>query len=289
MYKRRWQWWYIVCLKWKDQSRKSRVCMGYLAGMIWAFFVACRYAKFSSGLGIQMIEPWVLVTNYWADILLLQIAFLAVISDAPFVDNLSQSIMLRCRNKWVWNYSMILYILIHSVTYWTMIVGASILPAFLVKHDCFNQWSNTMKILIQAVPSNALTQYRLNLFSVNLLYERTPYAAAIWSFFLNVLCSGTVGIFVYFINLKTKKSWGNVVVLLIMLYGVLIVRDGGMVGLPYDFSIIAHVIVDLHGKNRLSLRDSMVLFILLDLIFILGIKKSTRNCDYREVNGNRIW
>lgn len=100
MSENRGQWLYIAWLKWRQQIRKPRVCVGYLTGGVCAFTVAWRYTGFSGGLGVQVIEPWILMMNYWGELLLLMIGLLAVITDAPFVDSLSQSVMLRSRDKW---------------------------------------------------------------------------------------------------------------------------------------------------------------------------------------------
>lgn len=289
MSENRWQLIYIIWLKWRQQIRKPRVYVGYLAGGVCAFSVACRYAGFSSGLGVQIMEPWILMMNYWGDLLFLAIGFLAVITDAPFVDSLSQSVMLRSKSKRIWNQAMILYIMVHSLLYWMMIMLVSCIPCFFVKHHLSDQWSSTMKILLNVIPTNAITQYRLNPCSVQLLRERAPFEAALWGFLMIVLCSVVMALFVYLVNLKTGRPLGAFAVLVIMLYSVLIIRDGGMNGLPFEASFLAHAIVDLHGSGGMSMISSLMLFVVLGGILTLSIKKVSKHCDYREVNGNRLW
>lgn len=279
----------IVRLKWTQQFRKPRVYVGYLAGGTWAVSVACRYAGFSSGLGVQIIEPWILLLNYWGDVTLLTLGFLAIVSDAPFVDSLSQGIMLKCKSKMTWNESMLLYILLHSLCYWAMIMIVSSIPCLFVKSGFGNQWSRTIKILINALPTNAITEYRLNFFSTQLLKERTPFEAAVWSYILAVLFSYTLALFVYMINLKTGRPLGAFWVLFVLLYSVLIIRDGGMNGIPYDISPMARAIVDYHGTGGMNLITSLLIFLVFSAVFIIGIKKTAMSCDYREVNGNRLW
>lgn len=142
-----------------------------------------------------------------------------------------------------------------------------------------------MKILLNAIPSNALTQYRLNPCSVRLIQERIPSEAALLGFALIVLFSVVMGLFVYLVNLRTGRPLGAFAVLVLMLYSVLVIRDGGMNGIPYAASFLAHVIVDLHGRDGMSLTGSLLWFVIL----ILNIKKVSKHCDYREVNGNRLW
>lgn len=277
----------LLRIKLRQQMGNPRALMGYLLGCVQAVVIAMRYIGFSAGWSIGVFEPYTILMNYWADMALLLLGFYLVISDAPFVDCLSQTMLLRADQRKNWTRAMMGYIFLNCALYWAAVLLASMLPCLFTQRQEGNVWSETMRILVEIQPQNAISKWGLNLFSGSLTKEWNPYGAVFAMYALAVLHGVDMALVIYALNLKTGKPAGSLAALAILFFGAIVIYNSDM--LPVRISPLANGMLCFHGKNGISFGFSVTVFLVLLLVLLVWVKRVSETCDFRVANGERLW
>ena len=279
----------IFKIKFFQESRKPRVLAGYVLGISQAGFLAWNYVRFSSGMEIQFMEPFIMLMNNWYSYTLIALGYFIVIADAPFVDNLSHMVMVRSGGRYPWARAMCFYMAWQAVLY----LGVSALASFAVCSlgTCIrgNGWSEPLHILMQVQPVSAVKNYGFVFFSAEVLEKWLPYTAFLHCFSLAVLYLYSLALVLFGLNLLTSFPLGSFAVLLIHFVGVLGIKNEGF--FPMQGSLLANAVLEFHDGRPagLGLGYSYVQFFILCAAVWLGVKYIMRRCDYRVANNGRLW
>lgn len=272
-----------------QEFHKPRIFAGYLLGISQSAFLAWNYVRFSSGMDIQFMEPFLMLMNNWYSYTLVMLGYFIVIADAPFIDNLSQLVMVRAGSKRKWGQAMCLYMLFQAVFY----LGLCALISFAVciHGSCVsgNEWSKPLRVIMQVQPASAIQDYGFVFFSAKVLEIWRPYMAFFHCFCLTVLYLYSFALILFGLNLLSDFPVGSFGILLLHFVGVLVIKNEGE--MPLFASLLAHGILEFHDGRQtgLTLEYSYVQFLVLCMVAGIGIWYLLKKCDCRVANSGRLW
>ena len=278
----------LLRIKFLQDFHKMRVWAGYLFGISQAILLSWNYVRFSAGLEIQLAESFLLLMNNWFSYTLMTLGYFIAVADAPFIDNLSNAVMLRAGSRQRWARGMELYLLLQSLLYWGLMAAACFSVSALGRLTVQNGWSRVLRTILQ-VRSAAALDYGFVFFSPGVLEIWTPAAAFLHAFLLAVCYTYTLSLLMFTLNLLSRFPLGNFLVLMLHFLGVLFIKNEGM--MPLGGSLLANAILEFHdGRDTgISLTYSYLLFAFLLAGEGIGIKSLIRKCDFRVANSERLW
>lgn len=272
-----------LCLyEFKIEIQSKRVLLGYLVGIVIMFKQSVGYLLYANeaGLSVNVLEPFVITGNNYNTVMFLVLGWLLVISEAPFVNSNSTFLMYRTQRK-IWNYAMILYIVVQGIFYYAITAVSSIVMSMPNGYFA-NIWSSAIvKISSGENTVNALDVY----FPYpQFIKQETVFGAFIITWSLCLMYGIVLALVLYVFNLFTNQIVGAVAAFLFHFLGYELMKEGYMVIIKY--SLLARSVPVLLIGNELdaTLPQSYALFALLIgiLIFISGI--IVKYVDFKEIS-----
>ncbi len=278
----------LIRIKFLQDFHKMRVWAGYFFGISQAVLLSMNYVRFSADLEIQPAEPFLLLMNNWFSYTLMALGYFIVVADAPFIDNLSNAVILRSGSRQRWARGMGIYLLLQSFLYWGIMYAACFSVSAFGNLSVQNEWGRVLQTILRIRPEAAL-EYGFVFFSPEVLETWTPAAALLHSFLLAVCYTYTFSLLMFALNFLSRFPLGNFLVLMLHFLGVLFIKNEGL--LPLGGSLLANAILEFHdGRNTgMSLTYSYLLFAVLLAAEGIGIKNLIRKCDFRVANSERLW
>lgn len=163
-------------------------------------------AEFASVVHLP-VTPWIFpflaVDPYSLLMIMLGIVFL--FCDAPFIDAHQPYIIIRSGRK-DWVFGQIMYIMLATAFYYLFIILISIV-LLLPNLDFSMGWGKVLGTLAQ---TNAGSQFQVTLtIDYRILLTYTPLKAMVLSFLLIYLVSIFLGLFMFVINMTSRRGIGN--------------------------------------------------------------------------------
>lgn len=188
-------------LKWKG-SPKIWVVGAFL--VFYIYNLTSPIAAFCMDVGYP-VTPW-LFPYFFSNSstsLLLMLAFVLFLCDAPFLDQQQMLVLIRT-GRYKWAIGQLLYIAFSSFLYFWAIYVLSLL--FALPHlQLTNEWGKIIGTLTQ---TNAGPNYGIMSLSFNVMNYYTPARAMLMSFTLMWGIGIFLGDFMFFVNLRHNKSLG---------------------------------------------------------------------------------
>lgn len=133
---------------------------------------------------LNVLEPFIAITNSNLLIMIIPGVFLTLISDFPKTDG-NTLFFLQRTDRINWVIGQALFVVFAIVTFITVIFIASVLPVIrLASYE--NCWSDTVMNFKKAFPEKSMT-FGANLITENLTYQVSPLSAAVQSSVLVML------------------------------------------------------------------------------------------------------
>lgn len=188
-------------LKWKGNP-KIWVVGAFL--IFYIYNLVAPIAAFCQDVGYS-VTPWLFPYFFSnsSSSLLLMLAFVLFLCDAPFLDQQQILVLIRT-GRYKWAAGQLLYIAASSFLYFLAIFVLSLF--FILPHlHLTNEWGKIIGTLTQ---TDAGQNYGIMDLSFNVMNYYLPVEAMLLSFTLMVGIGISLGNFMFFVNLRCNKSLG---------------------------------------------------------------------------------
>lgn len=231
-----------VCGKLCKNQIRSEVCsmrvwMGYLIGIMFVLGKSVPYLRYAhdSGNPVNLLDCYMILGNDENSIIFLVLGLLLILSDAPFMSNLSFYAIYRT-NKGIWNQAMICYVVVQSFIYYLVLAVVSIVIS-IPQGYAANIWSVPMQRLSEEGGSLIGIRYGIQ-FSYQ---EAMHLQKACWMFlhtvFDNMLYGIMLGLVLYAMNIVVRRTIGIIGTMIIHVVGFIAMREG--MGFTIRLSLLA--------------------------------------------------
>lgn len=262
----------------KTELLSKRIIAAYIVAITGTLMIISRFGQYAASNHIQFLEPFVLTLSNRASVSFLIIGYLLLMSDAPFVNSRTLSIIYRTRKK-IWAKSMFIYIILHTLIYY-LIVFIAAAASCMYKAYPGNIWSTPMYVLTVYNPTTAFNDFGISSPGITLIKYCQPLGAALHSFLLIFLYSILLTMIMFVINMNIHKIAGSLCTVFIHVIGYAI--SGGLFELNIKYSLLANAILPYHNSGEtMSLSFSYSLFTILIIICLCIMNFVTRFSDYK--------
>lgn len=218
---------------------------------------------------VQIFEPYIVIGSRIPFFMGILLGSLLLLSDAPFVNTLSQYEIIRIgRIKWLWG--QITYIFISCILYSIMMLAfLCIVTVFYSEPSLENTWSEGMNILAVKQPAFIVRKFAFSFAFPEMIDALTPLKAVGETLVFNSLYMFFIGCVILVVNLMTKRCLGWVMAAMLHILGYISYANGGM-GIPMKCSLLCCAVPAYHYIQALEM-SSQYAFILLSILSILLI------------------
>lgn len=239
-----------------------------------------KYLSFAHAVGysVQIFEPYIVTGSNILFLMGVFLGSLLLLSDAPFVTEMSKYEMLRIgRKKWL--VSQIVYIVIACILYSVVILLFTVVVS-AVSSDCIwsDSWSRTMVMLAERQPGFA-DQFRFSFKFPDYIRSTKPFAALWLTFLYNNLYMVTMGLCMLVFHLFIKRNAGWVAAMALHIVGYMIYANAGWGIISVKYSLLCCAAPGFHYVAAYGMGNgySFMLFaaIIIFLIFA-GISNASR-------------
>lgn len=273
----------LVKMKLLEGITNPRIWAGYLLGIGYAWFVSGRYMAFSSGRPVQAAESFLVLLDRRLFLSVLMMGYFLIVADAPFISQRTYLTMGRC-GKRRWLRSMLLYLLIQTMLYYSVVLMACVLSG-IAESYLQNVWSEPMDILCRIRPDDALLKYNLTYPSFEILNSLLPWEAAGHALVLILGYSYFLSSIAVLGNLYFSGIVGSVLMVLVYMAGIIMVND--MIFYPIWISLLGNAILSMHFYNDVPVPLSYSYFLLYGLVLVLNrlIMSNSYRIDFVQGQG----
>lgn len=243
------------------EIQSKRVWMGFLIGIMVVWQQVWNLMQYinDTNEAVNVLEGYLYVGNNDLDHLFLALGWLLIVSDAPFVTNLSFFSIYRTSKK-IWNQAMLLYMVVISGIYELTLVMAGIIMC-IPRGYAANIWSVPMVNLASEQTGRIAFQYNINFPYLDFMKSKTIIIAFAHTFLCNWFYLVILGFVLYTLNLIGRRIWGIMGAFLIHFLGYELMKEGYM--MTIRFSLLARSIPGLQigGVTDVQLENTYVLFL----------------------------
>lgn len=183
----------------KSSITDKRVIAGYILGIFSILKESINFRLYTGNHTINVAECF-LVSSRQTGLYLF--GAILILSDAPFVNSGSFMMIHRVKRK-VWYNSSWIYMFLHMLIYYAVLLGVSIIP-FATKAYPENKWSLTT-LWMQGGMSEKMAEYNIAPVSKN-IFEFTPLNALLIALTLLILYSMIYIALMFSLNLYLGKK-----------------------------------------------------------------------------------
>lgn len=271
----------ILRLKFKSWSTNPMIYLGFFLGMSFSLTDTLEIARTSKRTGewICMMEPTVVAgSSAWQSLFLL-LGVLMILSDSPFINELTPAVVLRTSRK-RWFAAQIGYIWAVCALYYLFIAIFSMLICMPYAYP-ENVWSH----LLYAVANGELYGTGIEFSNVAFLRANPPLYAFAITICFQITYAATLELILFFINTRAFRSGGLCIVMLIHVLGYVLFLEG-LTGIR-KFSLLLHALPAMHGTTYCfgirfapTIMESGVLFLLIDASLTAALILSAKRFDF---------
>jgi hypothetical protein len=270
-------------IQFQEWRNKPLVWLGLLLGLNFTFGPTMEFCRISRDLGepIQIFEPYIVIGSSAWDMLFVFLGLVLILADAPFVDALTPSMVMRSSRR-QWFLAQILYIASVSCVYYMILALFSALVCAGVGY-VGNLWSSVLNGI--AAGSSAYDRYLVDFGNVAFLKQYSPTSALL----LTIACQFSYGLIleliVFLLNLTWRRAYGICVALSIHIIGYVTFLEG-IVGLK-KLSLMVNALPAMHGTRfSHSMQasptwfESLLIGLCLTCVLIISAMHRARKFDF---------
>lgn len=257
-----------------------------LAGIFMYIYCIEPMSHYASVLGtpLNIIEPFISVTNCTFFAPLMPILFLFLVSDEPRLDQSSLFILYRSgRAKWFCG--QLLFIMLAGLTYLLIVFIISIL--FIWK-DSFiaNGWSIAVRQIHEPKNRELFEQSGLSQIELSVLNQFRPYTALIYSFLSMWGYMTATGSIMLLFTLNGKKLFGVFLNVLVNGISLLMFSSESFLKwiLPPSHVILARHYDDSLNITYLDIKYSLLYDAVLLICVVLFAYRSAKKCSFHVID-----
>lgn len=272
-----------LCLyEFRIEIHSKRVLLGYLVGIVIILKQAVGYMVYAKeiGMSVNVLEAFVISGNNYNTVMFLVLGWLLIISDAPFVNSNSTFLIYRTERK-IWNYAMILYILIQGVCYYAVIAISSIFIS--ISNGYFaNIWSTA--IIRLSSNENTVNAMEVYFPYQSFMKQESIFEAFVITWTLCLLYGIILTMVLYVFNLFTNQIVGTVIAFLFHFLGYELMKEGFMIVIKYSLLARSVPVLLIGNDLGVTLQQSYGVSAVLVVVLILISNKIVRYVDFKEVS-----
>lgn len=267
----------------KLQKYNFRIWAAYALGFGLCLKNMHAYISLANGIdySIQIMEPYILIGTRIPYFMGTLLGGLLLVSDAPFITQLSNYEIIRVgRKKWV--ITQMLYIVFRCIRYSVAILFFSCFMSFISTDVIWsNNWSETMNMVAVEQSYFVIRKFAFSFEFPEYIMEVKPYLAMLLTLFYNSLYMILAGFCIFVINLIFKHGAGWLVAAILHIVGYVIYANGGAV-LSIKYSLLCCAAPGYHYIEKYSMSpiySATILVVISLIIFVLAICASKKvNC-----------
>ena len=218
-----------------------RTIMSFLFGAVLVCMCGYPYIKFAcfARSEIQAFELYIICGSSGYSFLALLLGNILLLSNAPFVDEITTYEILRLgKSRWV--NSKILYLVSSCIAYSVFLLIVSVIFSLFKGNVVFiNEWSYAMKELAFKQPTYAIESFRVAFSHGNFIASVNPYTAVT----LTVVCNSAYAVIICLlmmsINLVSRHNLGWLIAGVVHICGYIIFVNSGFL-FPTKYSLFCH-------------------------------------------------
>ena len=229
---------YMTKTTFLEEQHNKRVIMGFILGITLFGYWLNLFLQYALDTGepVNILEAFVVVEHHHKSILFLVVAWLLIISDAPFIKKNTYLLLCRSSRK-QWDAAMLQYIMIQTFLYVASIVVVSVAVSILLGF-WGNMWSSPVYHLAMDTNNYLGVKYNISFPWVNIMQTMTVPQAFMITFVFLFLYLVLIGFLLYVCNLLLKEIYGILIVFGIQIAGYLLQQEG----ITYLLSLMAKAI-----------------------------------------------
>lgn len=271
----------ICCYELKIQMMSKRVVLGYLVGMVMILKQSIGYIDYAQSLGepINVLEPFIVAGNNPNMIIFFVVGWFLVISEAPFINNISFYIIYRTSRQ-IWNKAMVFYIIVQGIIFY------GFMAFFTMVCSCWNGylanvWSWPM--IKVATGQGYVEAYNVNFPYPSYVESENVFGAFAHTFLLNLLYAVVLGMILYTFSLLFSRIVGPVVAFVFHFLGYELQAEGYNVMIKLSLLARSMPAVQI-GKNALvNIFDTYLTFLIVFALLSEISNVLIRYTDYKEI------
>lgn len=270
----------ILKLQFFSWRTKAMTWLGFLLGISFSLSNALKIVRAAKRTGewICVLEPTIVMgSSAWQSLFLL-LGVLLILSDSPFLNDLTPAIVLRTSRK-RWFAAQIVYIWLTSALYYLSVSVFSMLLCISVGYP-ENMWSH----LLYAAASGSIHDAEIEFSNILFLKAYSPYWAFAITLFFQIAYAATLEMILFFCNTRLRRG-GICIVVLIHVLGYVLFLEG-LTGIK-KLSLLLHALPAMHGgaycqglRFAPTISESAGLFLMINLILIVVLLHTARKFDF---------
>lgn len=156
---------------------------------------------------LNILEPFIAVSNSWAILLIIPLVFLTLIADYPRIDTNTVFYIIRI-GRLNWLLGQIIKLVFMAVSYLAVIFLGAVIP-MLSKGFWYNGWSNVATGFVKMFPEKR-GNFGVQLLPENLYNQISVFKAAVQSYLLVFAYMMIIGLLLLAFSLIKRKTAGFV-------------------------------------------------------------------------------
>lgn len=156
---------------------------------------------------LNILEPFIAISNSWAILLIVPLVFLTLIADYPKIDTNTVFYIIRI-GRLNWLLGQILKLIFMAITYLAVIFFGAVIP-MLTKGFWYNGWSNVATGFVKMFPDKR-GNFGVQLLPENLYNQISVFKAAVQSYLLVFAYLMIIGLLLLVFSLVKRKTAGFV-------------------------------------------------------------------------------
>lgn len=261
------------------QMISKRVWLGYLIGIAIILHRSLDYFMYVNSLGekTNMLEAFIIAGNDASTIMFMVLGWFLIISEAPFLNSNAQFLICRT-NRQKWNTSMLLYIVLQGVIYYSVLAVSTIIFG-LGRSFARNEWSSVLIKLAEDPYQNNVPVF----FPYTTFIKRVSvYKAFGYTWILSLLYGIIFGMLLYTFSQVANRVIGAAVALSFHFWGYEIMEEG--LGVVVKYSLFARSMPAPHMNeySGAAIGQTILIYFLLIWILVSVSNIIAKNADFRE-------
>lgn len=269
----------ICAYEFRIQMTSKRVWLGYLLGVLIILHRSLDYYIYAESLGemVNVLETFIIAGNDASTIMFMVLGWFLIISEAPFVNSNAQFLVCRT-NRHKWNASMLLYITLQGIIYYSTLAIATIMLG-LGKSFGRNAWSG---VLIKLAEESSQNNVPVFFPYISFIKKMSVYEAFGCTWTLSLLYGIILGIVLYIFSQAVNRVVGAAIAFSFHFWGYEIMEEG--LGVVVKYSLLARSMPapQMNEYSGTSIGHTILIYAFLIWVLVHVSNMNSENVDFKE-------
>lgn len=257
-----------------------KVLMAFAFGIVLSCISGYNYLNYANFLrsDVQVFEVYIINGSTGSTFLGIFLGNILLMSNAPFVDEITSYEFLRLGKK-RWVESRVIYIILGCFFYsFIILVSSSIFSFILARVYLNNMWSGALSELAMNQPMYAIEKFKVAFPYRGMISSINPYMATLLTVICNSLYSSLICMLIMCVNICNSHNFGWLIASIIHIGGYIIYANMGFL-FPLKYSLfchgmVAHYFEEQSGFSMIStISVVIIIFIVLQETSRYGVRK----------------